>query len=131
MFSDFLDNTVVGEGMLNLFVGLFILTFVSALLLFVSRKWISSTRSFLLIGVIFSYLIIIGLNLAFFEEPNNRFALVSITLPAIDSEQQQAIFSTNRSLEYLPGNMTVPSNSNETVSWARLILSLFIFFNEN
>ena len=53
MLSDLMNN-VVGEGFLNLFVSLFMLTVTSAILLVVSRKWMLATRSFLLLGMICS-----------------------------------------------------------------------------
>ncbi|MCP4711250.1 MAG: M48 family metalloprotease [Planctomycetes bacterium] len=86
MFSEYLNNTNVGEGFLNLFLNLFVLTLVTSVLLIVSRKWMSSTRSFLLMGIILGYVLIIGVNLVFFAQPDSRYSVVSLTLPAIDAE---------------------------------------------
>src|SRR5665811_691704 len=88
MLPDLLNNVAVGEGFLNLFVSLSLLTLVSVVLLVVSRKWMLPTRSFLLLGMIFSYVIIMGLNLAFFGKSNQRPAMISFTLPAIEAELQ-------------------------------------------
>jgi len=86
MFSEYLNNTVVGEGFLNLFVNLFVLTLVAGVLLIVSRKWMSSTRSFLLKGIIIGFVLVIGVNLAFFGQSESRYTVVSLTLPALDVE---------------------------------------------
>ena len=85
MLSSFIYNTAIGEGFLSLFVNLFLLTSISVLLLLVSRKWTSPTRSFLLMCMIFGYMVIIGWNLVFFGQHQNRLCLVSLTLPALET----------------------------------------------
>lgn len=81
MWLDLMNNIVVGEGFLNLFVSLFVLTVVSAILLMVSRKWMLQTRSFLLLCLIVSTIMIIGLNGVFLAKPHHGLSLVSVTLP--------------------------------------------------
>jgi len=140
MFSEYLNNTVVGVGFLNLFLNLFILTVVTGALLIVSRKWMSSARSFLLLGMIISYVLIIGLNLALFERPNSRFAMISLPLPSIDAGllQQPMLSDKKIALDHSSEKMTLlqenrksfktdsleTTRKNNLASLSRLIMSV-------
>ena len=92
MPSDFYTMSICGQAFLNLFVNLFLLTLVAGVVLIVSRKWWTQTRSFILLGVIVSYLAVTAWNVMFLGQPENRIALLSLSLPAIESEtmSQQA-----------------------------------------
>ncbi len=81
MWLDLFSNVPAGEGFLNLFVSLFLLTVMSVGLMWVSRKWMLHTRSFLLLCLIVSYVMIIGLNGVSFGKPNHTLSMASLTLP--------------------------------------------------
>ena len=67
MLSAWINHSIVGQGFLNLFVSLLLLTIICVVLLVISRKWMLPTRSFLLLGMIASYVTLIALNLFFLQ----------------------------------------------------------------
>ena len=121
MFSEYLNNTAVGEGFLNLFVNLFVLTLVTAALLIVSRKWMSSTRSFLLIGIIISYVLVIGVNLVFFAQPDSRYSVVSLILPALDAKPLELVLPEEIVLDNSSENMGLVLENEIPIEPARKI----------
>ncbi|MCP4711248.1 MAG: hypothetical protein GY869_21725 [Planctomycetes bacterium] len=133
MLLDIFYNMVLGEGFLNLFINLLMLTVVTAVLLIISRKWSSSVHSFLLMGMIISYLLIIVWNLVNFRQPDNRYSLLSFTLSAQESETPIQSFksvknyviedSIDNAVLFTDGDIS-PGNSEtkKAISLSRLIL---------
>ncbi|MBI9018764.1 MAG: M48 family metalloprotease [Phycisphaerae bacterium] len=133
MVWEYLNNSVAAEGFLCLFVNLLILTLVTAVLLIASCKWMSSTRSFLLLGMIVSFVLIIGWNLVFFAQPDNRVSMVSLTLPAIEEnvkveplllEGEVSIGFSSVNTAVLDNEILVDTNqNNDSAFWSRLIIA--------
>ncbi len=134
MPTDFYTMSVSGQGFLNLFVNLFLLTLVAGVLLIGSRKWWTQTRSFILLGVIVSYLAVTAWNVVFFGQPENRIALLSLSLPAIEPEAipQQARSADVTDFDPLRNGTSLPRETNSSLekpargqhaSWSRGVLS--------
>ncbi len=81
MLAVWLNHSIAGQGFLNLFVSLLLLTIICVVLLVISRKWMLPTRSCLLLGMIASYVTLIALNLVFLTRPDHRPAILSVAVP--------------------------------------------------
>ena len=81
MLAVWANHSIAGQGFLDLFVSLLLLTILCVILLVISRKWMLPTRSFLLLGMIASYVTLIALNLVFLTTPDHRPAILSIAVP--------------------------------------------------
>ena len=81
MLAVWVNHSIAGQGFLDLFVSLLLLTILCVILLVISRKWMLPTRSFLLLGMIASYVTLIALNLVFLTRPDHRPAILSVAVP--------------------------------------------------
>lgn len=130
MIPGFLISSTAGEGFLNLFMNLLLLTSISGVLLLISRKWSVPTRSFLLMGIILCHVFTIGWNLAFLWQPHNRISVVSLDLPV--RENLAPLHVSTRPIRPLDSMVSSgqiqplarkPSTTREP-SWSRFIVPI-------